>query len=141
MGGETARVSRHEKTPQSVRHDGDKVGAGLRCRREADLNGTIHRELRGLVSTERKRVCRWRYCQRHNRHIDQRAWAGEDRRELDEADSSRRNRCVRWIDCSGYTYTAAANQQQREGEKPEPRKFPIVTASEAHENTRISKPL
>ena len=126
---------------ESVRHNGDKVGAGLRCRREADVNSTIHRELRGLVPTERKRVCRGRYGQRHNRHIDQRAWAGEDRCELDEADSSRNNRCASWIDCSGNTYTAAANQQQQEGEKPEPREFPIVTASEAHENTWIAKSL
>lgn len=78
---------------ESMQHDGNEVGADLRCG-EADLNGTADREKRRLVSTEGEDTCSHRLQQRHNRHVDETAIAVEDGCELDNAHSPVSNQHV-----------------------------------------------
>lgn len=79
-----------------MRYDRDKTRAGL-TRSKADLNTAVHRELRRLISAEGERIRARRLNERHHRNIDESAFAVENRREFNEADSAAgegRARCI-----------------------------------------------
>ena len=74
-----------------MRGDCNKVGT-TRGGCEAHLNCAVHRELRRLIPTERESASCWRCSERDNRYVDQGAIVAEDRREVNEAYCSNRDR-------------------------------------------------